>query len=276
MKIIVLGGTGMLGHAVAEVMCEKYGENNVYSSFRTFIPGMKGKTFYYDPLVEVRIPPIVEDKDTFVINCIGVIKPFIKNDPIQAIYVNSIFPRQLSSYCDTVGFKLIHITTDCVFSGKDGQYTENSEHDCTDIYGKTKSLGESEDCMVIRTSIIGEELHKNASLIAWARSQTGKEVRGFTNHLWNGITTKQYGVCCSTIIDNSLFQKGLFHIFSPEEVTKYRLLQLLSDTFSLELKITPYEDTTSIDRTLRSVKELCRKLNIPDLNAQLRALISIQ
>jgi len=113
----------------------------------------------------------------YIINCIGVIKPFIDDDRAKSIYLNSLFPRELATHCKRYGIKLIHITTDCVFSGRKGNYREDDEHDCLDFYGKSKSLGEPhKDCMVIRTSIIGEEIHKNASLISWVKSMEGKKV----------------------------------------------------------------------------------------------------
>jgi dTDP-4-dehydrorhamnose reductase len=167
--------------------------------------------------------------------------------------------------------KLIHITTDCVFSGKDGNYNEDSLHDCLDEYGKSKSLGEPNNCMVIRTSIIGEEIHKNASLISWAKSMKGKEVNGFLNHLWNGITTKRYAEICEEIIENNLFEINLFHIHS-NYLSKFELLYLINKKFDLRLKINEYFDKTQIDRRLTTNKKLQNRISFKSIQQQIEEL----
>jgi dTDP-4-dehydrorhamnose reductase len=167
---------------------------------------------------------------------------------------------------------MIHITTDCVFSGKDGSYDEESSHDCLDEYGKSKSLGESQNlCMTIRTSIIGDEIHKNASLIAWAKSMKDKEVKGFTNHFWNGITTRHYAEICEQIIQNNLYTEGLFHIHS-NSVSKFELLNLLNERYGLNLDIKEFRDKNTIDRTLSTKKQLLSKLNMKTIQQQIKEL----
>ena len=273
MKIVVLGSTGMLGNAVTKYFTEIYGENNIIPTYRKLVGIELKNSKEYDPIIypdNISIGPL--PNCDVVINCIGVIKPFMKDNVLQAILLNSVFPRKLANYCSRNKIKLFHITTDCVFSGKDGQYTENSLHDALDDYGKSKSLGEPENCMVIRTSIIGEEIHKNASLIAWVKSEAGKEVKGFTNHLWNGITTKQYAKIIHTIIENNLYQEGLYHAFSPNSVNKKELVEAISDRFDLNIKVNPVEAQPPCDRTLTTVKDLCEKLNIPTIQEQLSDL----
>ncbi|MHA1290016.1 MAG: sugar nucleotide-binding protein, partial [Candidatus Thorarchaeota archaeon] len=219
-----------------------------------------------------KIPP---DTD-YVINCIGVIKPFIGSTGIvDTIYINSIFPHVLAEYCKQQGMKLIHITTDCVFSGHQvmGEYIESDEHDVTDIYGRTKSLGEPKNkAMVLRTSIIGREIHKQASLVAWVQLQAGREVNGFTNHTWNGITTKTYAKCCQQIIDFDMYEEGIYHIFSPSSVTKCQLVTMISDALDLGVKVNPTEAPKAIHRTLSTIHQLCGKLLIPELFEQLKEL----
>jgi dTDP-4-dehydrorhamnose reductase len=155
-----------------------------------------------------------------------------------------------------------------VFSGKDGDYVEDSPHDCLDFYGKSKSLGEPNNCMTIRTSIIGPEIHKNASLVEWVRSQEGNDIKGFTNHYWNGITTKQYASTCSQIIDNDLYELGLFHVFS-NKLNKYELVKLIIEKYGLNIKIDPFETDCPCDRTMSTVKDLMSKLDIPSLDKQI-------
>lgn len=268
MKVVILGSTGMLGSSVGNYFIEKFGVDNVYLSYRTEQVAYGKNRFYFDPLIDSleEIPQC-----DYLINCIGVIKPFVKNSYINTIKINSIFPRELADYCERKGIKLIHITTDCVFSGREGSYTEYAEHDCLDEYGKSKSLGEADNCMLIRTSIIGEELHHNASLIAWAKSQQGKQVNGFVNHFWNGVTTGQYAAICDKIISKNLYQHGLFHLHS-NAVNKFDLLHLLNNRFNLDLTIKAFEAPDKVDRTLSTVKSLLDDLELPAIEQQIAAL----
>ena len=268
MKIIVLGSTGMLGNAVGKHFLQKYGDDNVLLSYRTEKVAYGKRRFAFDPL---RDPLDAIPRADAAINCIGVIKPFMKGNIVNAIRINSVFPWQLADYCQRQGMKLFHITTDCVFSGRDGDYTEQSPHDALDDYGKSKSLGEPENCMVLRTSIIGEELHKNASLIAWVKSQAGKEANGFTNHWWNGVTTNQYAKIVDAILQNDWHQNGLFHVFS-NRVNKFDLVKAISDRFQWGVKVKPFEAHPPCDRSLATVKELCGRLNVPSIQQQLREI----
>ena len=155
MKVVILGSTGMLGNAVGNYFIEKYGEDNVFLSYRNKKVSYGKNIFFFDPLTsQMEDIPVCD----YIVNCIGVIKPFMKEDMASAIYLNSLFPWLLANYCNANKYKLIHITTDCVFSGKQGKYTESSLHDALDDYGKAKYLGETSEAMVIRTSIIGEEI----------------------------------------------------------------------------------------------------------------------
>ncbi len=265
-KIVILGSTGMLGSSVANVFLEQ-NNKEIICSFRSESVARKESVFYFDALTTSldNIP-----KCDYIINCIGIIKPFMEKDITKSIYINSIFPHELANFCQKQGIKLIHITTDCVFSGSEGQYNEESSHDCKDEYGKSKSLGEPKNCMVLRTSIIGEEVHKNASLVEWVKSSRGGAINGFTNHFWNGITTKHYGELCNQIIDNDLYVEDLFHLHS-NEVSKYELLQLINERFDLNIDITPKE-TSKVDRTLSSKKDLIKTLKIKTIEQQVGEL----
>jgi len=283
MKITVLGATGMLGHVVAKYMTEAYGVENVVRSSRsraqwTPLDDAKNEKWIEFPLPmenDFQLCWIPPDTD-YVINCIGVIKPFVDQAGIvDTIYINSIFPHVLAEYCEQQGIRLIHITTDCVFSGYQvmGEYIELDEHDVTDIYGRTKSLGEPKNkAMVLRTSIIGREIHKQASLVAWVQSQAGKEVNGFTNHTWNGITTKTYAKCCQQIIDFDMYEEGIYHIFSPSPVTKCQLVTMISNALDLGVKVNPTEAPRAIHRTLSTIHSLCENLYISELFEQLKEL----
>lgn len=266
MKICILGSTGMLGNAVAKHFLKSGHE--VVLTHRNEEVKLTDSSIYFD--AENTDLAFLNDFD-YVLNCIGTIKPFMDKNPITSIYINSIFPRKLADHCGQNDVKLIHITTDCVFSGKDGNYHEDSLHDCLDNYGKSKSLGEPENCMVIRTSIIGEEIHKNASLISWVKSMKGKEANGFKNHWWNGVTTNHYAEICQNIIDNSLYEVDLFHVHS-NTVDKHQLLNLINDKFDLDIKISGIVTDVSVDRTLASKKHLINKLNIKSIEQQIKEL----
>ena len=129
--------------------------------------------------------------------------------------------------------------------------------------------------MLLRTSIIGEEKHNNYSLVEWIKSKRGQEVDGYTNHLWNGITTTQFGKACEKIISENLYEKELYHIYSPQSTTKNDLVSLISDKLDLHVGVVPTEAPESIDRTLSTNKDLNEKLNIPQLSDQLENMVSI-
>lgn len=274
MKVCVLGSTGMLGSAVGRYFVEKYGEDNVLLTYRDVRVAWGKLRMSFDPLMDDMGHTLHRIKGSGfenVINCIGTIKPFMKNNVANAIRLNSLFPRDLAAYYAGSNVKVFQITTDCVFSGKDGPYTEESPHDALDDYGKTKSLGEPEDIMVLRTSIIGEELHKNASLIAWVKSEAGNQINGYTNHLWNGVTTSQYAAVVGQILERDLYQKGVHHIFS-DDVDKFQLVSLINDRFELGCDIRAIEAPQACDRRLATVRSLNEELDIPDLAEQIRNL----
>lgn len=285
--VLVLGGTGMLGSAVTKKLTglRKYRVTATcrpesITTLREVLPDDPlCRRVLFDPEEFVREegeawPFFHEQPFDFVVNCIGIIKPQVAKVGVEStIRVNSLFPHVLARFCAEHRIALIHITTDCVYSGKKGHYVETDEHDCDDIYGRTKSLGEPSDrAMVLRTSIIGPEIHNYSSLVAWVQSQKGKEVKGFIDHYWNGITTATYGSVVNTIIENRKWVPGLFHVFSPNSVSKYELVQMISRRYDLGVAITPFSAPTPVDRTLASVHSLCESLHVPDLEAQIREM----
>jgi len=163
------------------------------------------------------------------------------------------------------------VTTDCVFDGKKGAYNEQDLHTATDVYGLSKSLGEPEYATVVRTSIIGEELSGKLSLLEWVKSNSGKEVNGFTNHYWNGITCLQFAKLCEKIIDSKNCWCGVRHLFSPNSVSKYELVKLISDVFDLNVVVKKFEAQDLCDRTLGSIYDK-PLFEIPDLATQLEEL----
>jgi len=273
MKLLVLGATGMLGSGVCCALKEEGFE--VHGTFRNKTQGVclnlkLGKAINFDASENKESLPLSDYK--YVINCIGIINRLTDQNVPNAIYINSLFPHLMARRCQDHNVKFIHITTDCVFDGKLGKYNEDSPHYAHDVYGKTKSLGETKECMTLRTSIIGEEKHQHHSLVSWAQSQKNKEVKGYTNHYWNGVTTHQYGKIISQIIKENLYQEDLFHIFSPNDVTKFNLLRMLSDRFHLNLNISAHTTEFLVDRTLRTTKKLQKTLFIPSVEEQIKQL----
>lgn len=242
MKVFVLGSSGMLGRYV-----DKYFRNRGYD-----VVSITRKELDASLITEEDIYSIGIAEDDVVINCIGLIKQRKEVKDVDFLLVNSLFPRMMADVCEKIGVKFIHVTTDCVFSGSKGNYTETSAHDADDLYGRSKSLGEPKNATVIRTSIIGEERNNFLSLLEWVKSQAGNVILGFTNHYWNGITCLQFAKICEKIIKGYLFWRGVRHIHSPNAVSKYDLVKMISDIYNLKIEINKHETPEKCDRTIKS------------------------
>ncbi len=211
-------------------------------------------------------------KNDIIINCAGVIPQASKQRGLNTrLYftINSLFPVILSQLCDKYESKMIHITTDCVFSGREGNYNENSIHDEINDYGLSKSLGELCKATIIRTSIIGEEVNNKRSLLEWVKSNSGKEINGYTNHFWNGVTCLQLAKIVEKIILENKFWNGIRHIFSPRSVSKFELVSMINSAYNLGIKINKFETETCIDKTIISLFNENNYFNIPDLSQQI-------
>ena len=268
MKIFIFGSNGMLGTYVSNVLKEKF----------TIIKFTRKD---YD-LSEIKINSLKEllisnnfDNGDIVINCAGVIPQASKQRTLNTnLYfkINSIFPVILSCIVNQLSGKMIHVTTDCVFSGKDGNYNENSIHDETSDYGISKSLGELCDATIIRTSIIGEEINNKRSLLELVRSNSGKEINGYENHFWNGVTCLQLAYILENIIINNKFWNGTRHIFSPRSVSKYELVSIINETYNLNIKINKFSTENKVNKTIKSNYDENNNFEIPDLKIQINEL----
>ena len=238
MKILIVGSTGMLGSTAKNYF------NNVETLDRNELD-------LSDCSYEQLAIAIDRKKCDFVINCAGLIKQRSVKE-YQMIAVNSILPHKMSEICNTFGQKMFHITTDCVFDGTEGMYCETSNHSATDIYGISKSLGEPNDCMVIRTSVIGEEKKNKLSLLEWVKENKGGRIKGFTNHYWNGITCLELCETIDYIIKKDLYQQKLQHVFS-NTVSKYELVNLINQIYNLHIDIEEYKTDQKCDRTLTTI-----------------------
>lgn len=257
-NILVLGSKGMLGYAVSEYFARK--NYSVKKVSRSDFDISKESIESFEPFL---------NNINVVVNCAGVIKPRIASMNFEdVLMVNSTFPKNLSKLCKAMGIKLFHITTDCVYSGKKGNYDENDFFDADDIYGMTKLAGENNNCMVLRTSIIGEENNQSRSLLEWAKSQKGSQVNGFTNHNWNGVTTLYLAEIIEKILDRDLYQEGTYHIHSPNTVDKYELLQIFDKVYDLALSINSTVASVAVDRSMTSVYDLTKKVATKNIEEQ--------
>lgn len=187
-----------------------------------------------------------------VINCIGLVSESrIANDLLLAISINSLLPHRISLLCKEANIRMIHISTDGVFDGKKGGYTEKDKVNISDIYGMTKFLGEVSypHCLTLRTSIIGHELIKKTGLVEWFLSQEEK-VSGYTKAIYSGLPTIELAEIISDYILPNDNLSGIYHV-SSEPISKYDLLNLIADRYSKKIEIEPYDEPV-IDRSLDS------------------------
>ena len=186
-----------------------------------------------------------------VVNCIGIVKQdAAAKDPVVSIGVNALFPHRVAQACHNAGARLIHISTDCVFSGRKGNYLESDFPDADDLYGRTKLLGEvaGANALTVRTSIIGRELAGHHGLLEWFLSQRGKRVKGFTRAIFSGFTTEALATILARIITDHTKLSGLWQV-AAAPINKFDLLSLIKSVYELDIEIDP--DTAFVcDRSL--------------------------
>lgn len=262
--IAILGTQGMLGYAM----------NKYYRSQGSRVIAIDRAKF--NPVTDdmIKLSKLIDGADV-VVNCIGVIKPRITQMTIEEVLIiNGTFPKNLAKLTKDINAKCIHITTDCVYSGCIGNYNENDYLDAIDLYGLSKSAGESLECMTLRTSILGEEKKNKYSLLEWAISQKDKPVTGYTNHIWNGVTTLYLAQIIEKIILQTQYREGIHHIHSAIPVTKYELLEIINNTYKLNLKIHKSDSLTPIDRSLSSIYGLSKHLVTKTIKQQVEEMHS--
>lgn len=264
MKIFVLGSKGMLGRYVTKYLGHYY---DVIEINRDVIDASD----ITEKDIELNLIRSGTKENDVVINCIGTIKPRVDElGDLNAIIVNSVFPRMLANVCKKNNVHLIHPTTDCVYSGSKGSYSENDKYDVSDVYGMSKAIGEPSNCTVIRTSIIGEEAGQGRSLVEWVKSNADKTVFGYTNHLWNGMTCLEFAKICKQIIDYGTFWDGTRHIHS-NSLNKKELVETISKIYDLNITVTPKETPIKCDRTISTIYDLSI-FYIPSLEEQIRQM----
>lgn len=253
-KVLVIGSKGMAGHMIKEYLTQK--GYDVYGTFREKEEkNLEANEFYLDAFDKEKLEEILKKvKPDFVINCIGILNQFAENNPDIAIYVNGYFPHYLDRLSEKYGYKLIHITTDCVFSGKKGNYTEDDFRDADSYYGRSKAIGEVNNnrTLTFRTSIIGPDINKDGiGLFNWFMKQEGK-IRGYSNVFWSGVTTLELAKAIESSFGQNI--SGLIHLVNNEKISKYDLLKLFSKYMNKDIEIEKYEDYFS-DKSLIRTKE---------------------
>jgi len=257
-KILVLGVTGMLGQAVfrtfaADDTHETWGTLRSGAALRHFPQGSHARLLCGVDVLDqdALVAALGKVKPDVVINCVGLIKQLADaKDPLTALPINAMLPHRLARLCELAGARLIHVSTDCVFSGRKGMYLESDLSDAEDLYGKSKYIGELHDlphAVTLRTSIIGHELGSSYALVDWFLSQQG-EVRGFTNAVFSGLPTVELARVMKDFVVPHPELSGLYHV-AAEPIDKFRLLSLVAAQYGKQIGIRP-DDALVIDRSL--------------------------
>lgn len=257
MRVLVIGASGMLGNAVFRVLSEK-DEWKVYGTIRS----ADAKKFF-DPFIQerlLRIEDILSQDELvkiftkvrpdIVINCVGLVKQLADaDDPLLALPLNSLLPHRLADLCNLVGSRLIHISTDCVFSGSKGMYIETDHPDADDLYGRSKFLGEVaySNSITLRTSIIGHELRNPHSLVDWFLSQS-TQCKGYQRAIFSGLPTVVLAEIIRDVVIPNEDLEGLYHV-AAEPISKYELLHLIASAYEKNIEIIPDEEV-KINRSL--------------------------
>jgi len=268
LKILILGSTGMLGHKLMQVLSRRHtvtgtvrGNASDLANHPIFSGFDISGDISADDLKGIR-DGMEKTKPDVLINCIGIVKQLpAAQDPLQSIAVNALFPHQLAKICRQRNVRFIHISTDCVFSGNSGNYSEMDRSDADDLYGKTKFLGEVAypGCMTIRTSIIGRELSTGHGLIEWFLSQEGKTISGYKKAIFSGLTTIALSEIIGQIISDYPELHGVLQVAS-KPISKFDLLNLVKKIYSMNIMIEP-DETVINDRSLNADK-FRKKTNI--------------
>jgi dTDP-4-dehydrorhamnose reductase len=268
MNVLILGATGMLGHKLMQVLLH---EHTVTGTVRRNTSVVMDHPIFSnmnilgnisaDNLETIRTA-IDKVNPEVIVNCIGIVKQLpAAQDPLQSIAINALFPHQLAKLCRQKNIRMIHMSTDCVFSGNKGNYSETDPSDAEDLYGKTKFLGEVDypGCLTIRTSIIGRELETKHGLIEWFLSQEGKTVSGYKKAVFSGLTTLALSEIIAEILADYSHLSGVYQVAS-EPISKYDILNLVKKTYDMKIKIDP--DETIINNRSLNPEKFRKETNI--------------
>lgn len=256
-RVLVLGATGMLGHKLIQQLSGRFQVKGTVRSHEgellLGLLGIPGSMVLRACAEDMRsVAAAMDDaRPDAVINCIGVVKQRTEaKDPETSIGINALFPHRLAKLCRGRGVRLIHLSTDCVFSGHGGGYRETDPADATDLYGRSKLLGEvdGEGCLTIRTSIIGRELVASRGLVEWFLSQRGRTIQGYRRAIYSGFPTRTLADILVWLLNEHPDLSGIWHVASSA-ISKYDLLELAKRAMDLDVRIEP-DDSFVCDRSL--------------------------
>jgi dTDP-4-dehydrorhamnose reductase len=259
-RILILGGDGMLGHQLLKHLesghevrvtlrqdREAYTEFGLFNSHNSY-NGIDVRNL--EQLVEV----LADFRPQAVVNAVGIVKQRpTTNKSIPSLEINALFPHKLALLCKTIDARMVHLSTDCVFSGNKGNYQESDPSDAEDLYGRSKFLGEVHDnhCLTLRTSMIGRELSRRQGLLEWFLAQHGV-VKGFQNAIFSGFTTLELSRIIEDVLVNYPEATGVYHV-SSDPINKFDLLVLIKEKMGLAVEIIA-DETFRCDRSLDSMR----------------------
>ena len=259
MRLLILGGGGMLGHQLWRGL---HAQHDTWVTLRRPVADFAVHNLF-DEAKAIQLDDITDDtaleralgqaKPEAVINCVGLIKQRDEaSDEALTLRVNAEFPHRLAKRCGEAGARLIHFSTDCIFAGTKGNYTESDPSDAADLYGQSKHQGEVADAhsVTLRTSVIGHELGTNLALLDWFLSQRGQAISGFTKAIYSGFTTLEMARIVDRILTQHPALSGVWHVAS-ESISKFALLQLCREKLGWEGVIEP-NDEFVCDRSLNA------------------------
>jgi len=260
MRILILGGDGMLGHQLFKHLKPNHDvrvtlrqDLAVYQKLMLF--NMGNSYSGIDVRSSIKLAGVITDfHPDVVVNAIGIVKQLPEaSESIPSIEINALFPHRLALLCKDISARMIHLSTDCVFSGDKGKYKESDTSDPDDLYGRTKLLGEVNEkhCLTLRTSMIGPELSRKKSLLEWFLAQS-KTTRGYKKVIFSGFTTMELGRVIENMISNYPEANGVYHV-SSEPISKFDLLRLIKKGLKLPIEIVP-DESFICDRSLDSSK----------------------
>jgi dTDP-4-dehydrorhamnose reductase len=258
MRILIIGGDGMLGHQVLKTLAPRHDvvatvrlPLDAYAAFPLYTPANTLSGLDVRKAEGVRAA-LREFRPDAVVNAAGIVKQRGEaSEAIPAIEINALFPHRLAEMCAQAGAYLVHFSTDCVFSGKKGGYSEGDAPDPVDLYGRSKLLGElfGPGCVTLRTSMIGPELSRKHGLLEWFLSQKGT-VPGYRRAVFSGLTTPEQARIVERVLEKNPRMSGTYHV-SAEPISKYELLRMIAREFHLDTRIEA-DDKVTIDRSLDS------------------------
>lgn len=264
MKIIVLGGEGMLGHKMFQTLRSRFPDTACTVARDLKEPFFQNISLFRQGCVIDQVDAMELDavrhvlralRPDFVVNCIGIIKQREEaKTAVPSITLNSLLPHKLAEFARVWGGRVIHFSTDCVFSGKSGNYTEDSPSDAEDLYGRSKYLGEvvGDNALTLRTSMIGRELAHFRSLLEWFLSQKGKSIRGYKRVIYSGVTTNYLAELVGDLIADHPDLQGLHQVAGPP-ISKHDLLCRIREAYGIDVTILPDETEVS-DRSMAGRK----------------------